>query len=68
MEKAPGGEKYIYKRHFRINPGEVFTRSAKPAEAKTFSDSKVEMNYLVKNFQTDADTPLKVTYTFDIAK
>ena len=68
LEKAPGGEKYIHKKHFRINPGEEYSISVKPAEAKKFSDSQIEISYLVNNFQCDADTPLKVSYKIDIQK
>ena len=68
LEKAPGGEKYIHKRHFRINPGELYSITVKPAEGKTFTDSQVEINYLVNNFQCDADTPLKVSYKYEIQK
>lgn len=63
IRKAPGSENVVINRVATINPGEEYKFTADPVGGKKeFSTDRIEVNYYVDNFQTDASTPLLVSY------
>jgi len=67
LRKAPGSEYIQMDRVFTINAGEECSMSFIPIKGeKKFGRSYIDINYYVDNFQTDADTPLNVSYTVEI--
>lgn len=69
LSKAPGSENLSYRRELKLSPGEEAEISISPAHGgKSFGTDSIDVNYYVKNYHTDADTPLKVSYHFEISK
>ena len=69
LSKAPGSEKLSYRRELKLSPGEETEISIVPEHGgKSFGSASIDVNYFVKNYHIDADTPLKVSYHFEIAK
>jgi len=63
LRKAPGSETIVMDRLVTLNAGEILKMSfVAVGGAKHFEFNDFEINYYVDNFQTDANTPLKVTY------
>lgn len=65
LTKAPGSEKVVYPRLIYVNEGEELNLTVtglvntEPIGLKEF-----DVNFYVRNFESDVDTPIKVTYHF----
>jgi len=69
IRKAPGSETLVMRRTLTLNPGEKYMMSIVPVGgAKKFQFNDFEVNYFVDNFQTDANTPLLVSYKVSVPK
>lgn len=63
LRKAPGSETIVMDRAITINAHEEYSMSVSPIRgAKHFQLNDFEINYFIDNFQTDANTPLLVSY------
>ncbi len=67
LVKAPGSEDFTYARQIHINAEEEMSISLNGADSRKPIDIyEIDMNFYVKNWLTDADTPLKLTLHFSM--
>lgn len=63
LRKAPGSEKLVIDRVVKINPGEEMIMTVVPVGgAKHFFANEFSVNYFVENFQSDANTPILLSF------
>ena len=69
IHKAPGSETLVMERAITINAGEIYPMEIVPVYGKKHFELKnFEINYYIENFQTDANTPLLVSYKIAVPK
>lgn len=67
LTKAPGSEKVVYPRLIYVNEGEELTIDVKGlVNTEPIGLDEFDVNLFVDNFESDVNTPLKVTYHFSM--
>ncbi|MDD6254039.1 MAG: Sb-PDE family phosphodiesterase [Bacteroidales bacterium] len=66
LAKGEGSENFVYPRLLRINSGEELTLSVSVRDKSLQKNGRFfDLNLVVRNFHTDGETPLKVSYHFE---